>query len=175
MVSCHQSFGPARIHPSSDGANLAWRTSRVGVRRAGAAPKMAMCQTIHRRMTDPMGVCSGSMLLQNAHKDFTTYHVRRMIVRSLSDPEPALGGRDRHEKMPSWLTSGFMDDSLRRSVYTHECEPSSYSTLGMWVHLRACVGSGGFPHRGIVCTHIAHASAHRDAPAGPAAPVVVQL
>ena len=147
-----------------------------GLAHRSAAQKWR-CATDNRsgRMTKPMTVYRGSVLTQNAHEDFTTYHVRRMIVRSLSDPEPALGGRDRHEKMPSWLTSGFMDDSLRRSVYTHECEPSSYSTLGMWVHLRACVGSGGFPHRGIVCTHIAHASAHRDAPAGPAAPVVVQL
>ena len=118
----------------------------------GADLKMAMCKTKERRMTCHLTMCRGSVLTQNAHEDFTTYHVRRMIVRSLSDPEPALGGRDRHEKMPSWLTSGFMDDSLRRPVYTHECEPSSYSTLGMWVHLRACVGSGGFPHRGIVCT-----------------------
>ena len=35
MVSCHQSFGPARIHPSSDGANLAcvWPVAHLSRRR----------------------------------------------------------------------------------------------------------------------------------------------
>ena len=55
------------IYTSSDGADLAWRTSRVGVRRAGAAPKMAMCQTMDRRMTRHLSVCKGSVLPQNAH------------------------------------------------------------------------------------------------------------
>ena len=110
MVPCHQSFGPARIHPSLDGADLVWRTSRVGVRRAGAAPKMAMCQTKERRMTEAMGVCRGSMLLQNLHEDFTTYYVRRMTARRLPDLDPALGGRACHEKGPSWLTSKLVDD-----------------------------------------------------------------
>ena len=110
MVPCHQSFGPARIHPSLDGADLVWRTSRVGVRRAGAAPKMAMCQTKERRMTEARGTCRGSMLLQNLHEDFTTYHVRRMTARRLPDLDPAVGGRDIHEKSPSSLAGGFVND-----------------------------------------------------------------
>ena len=50
------------------------------------------------------------MLLQNLHEDFTTYHVRRMTARRLPDLDPALGGRDSHEKGPSWLAGGLVDD-----------------------------------------------------------------
>ena len=50
------------------------------------------------------------MLLQNLHEDFTTYHVRRMTARRLPDLDPALGGRDSHEKGPSWLAGGFVND-----------------------------------------------------------------
>ena len=129
MVPCHQSFGPARIHPSSDRSDLVWRTSRVGVRRAGAAPKMAMCQTIDRRMTEPMSVCRGSILQQNAHEDCTTHHVSRMTARRPPDHDSALRGRVCYEKWPSWLIGGLMDD--REALYTHECDPSAKSTLGV--------------------------------------------
>ena len=50
------------------------------------------------------------MLLQNLHEDFTTYYVRRMTARRLPDRDPALGGRARHEKVPSWPVGGLMDD-----------------------------------------------------------------
>eukprot|EP00964_Phaeocystis_antarctica_P009081 scaffold4926_cov57-Phaeocystis_antarctica.AAC.1 len=71
---------------------------------------MAMCETEERRMTHPMSVCTGSVLPQNAHEDCTTPHVRRMTARRLPDRDPALGGRARHQKGPSWLVSGLMDD-----------------------------------------------------------------
>ena len=77
---------------------------------AEAAPKMAMCETEERRMTSHMSVCRGSVLPQNAHEDCTTPHVRRMTARRLPDRDPALGGRDSHEKRQSWLVGGLMDD-----------------------------------------------------------------
>ena len=64
---------------------------------------MAMCETEKRRMTRPV-------LPQNAHEDCTTPHVRRMTARRLPDRDPALGGRARHEKGPSWLAGGLVDD-----------------------------------------------------------------
>ena len=76
----------------------------------GAVPKMAMCETKERRMTRHLTVCRGSVLTQNAHEDFTTYHVRRMTARRLPGLDPALGGRDHHEKGPSGLAGGLMDD-----------------------------------------------------------------
>ena len=94
-------------------------------------PKMAMCETEKRRMTHPMTVCRGSVLPQNAHEDCTTHHVRRMTARRLPDSDPALGGRTRHEKVPSWPVGGFMDDW--EALYTHECDPSAHNTLGMWL------------------------------------------
>ena len=114
MVPCHKSIGPVGIAwmewtwPSTPLAFGAWL--------AGAALKMAMCETEERRMTHPMSVCRGSVLPQNAHEDCTTphvhvhVHVRRMTARRLPDHDPALGGRDTHEKRPSWLVGGLMDD-----------------------------------------------------------------
>ena len=131
MVSCHQSFGPARIHPSSDGANLAWRTSRVGVRRAGAAPKMAMCQTIDRRMTEPMSVCRGSVSHQNAHEDCTTHHVSRKTARRPPDHDSVLRGRVCYEKWPSWLAGGLVDD--RDAHSTQRRRPNSHGAVGMCI------------------------------------------
>ena len=72
--------------------------------------KMAMCETKERRMTRHLTVCRGSVLTQNAHEDFTTYHVRRMTARRLPDLDPALGGRVRHEKTRSRVIGGLMDD-----------------------------------------------------------------
>ena len=52
-----------------------------------------------------------------------------VVPRRLPDLDPALGGRARHEKGPSWLICGLMDD--REALYTHECDPSAHSTLGV--------------------------------------------
>ena len=71
---------------------------------------MAMCETKERRMTRPMSVCRGSVLPQNAHEDCTTPHVTHMTARRWLDRDPALGGRARHEKGPSWLVGGLVDD-----------------------------------------------------------------
>ena len=54
-----------------------------------------------------------------------------MTARRLPDRDPALGGRARHEKGPSWLAGGLVDD--REALYSHECDPSADSTLGMWL------------------------------------------
>ena len=147
MVSCHQSFGPARIHPSSDGANLAWRTSRVGVRRAGAAPKMAMCQTIDRRMTEPMSVCRGSMLPQNAHEDCTTHHVSRMTARRPPDHDSALRGRVCYEKWPSWLAGGLVVNWWTTEARTLLNDDAQIHTV------QSACASVGFSQCPLVFTH----------------------
>ena len=109
--------------------------------------KWRCVKTIDRRMTEPMSVCRGSMLPQNAHEDCTTHHVSRMTARRPPDHDSALRGRVCYEKWPSWLAGGLVVNWWTTEARTLLNDDAQIHTV------QSACGSLGFSQCPLVFTH----------------------